>query len=84
MILQVVSVKDSAIEAFGRPIFVVALGQATRSFADEINNDKSEMYAHPGDYVLYHLGEYDDATGAFKCDAPRQLSRGSDVKKGAL
>ena len=79
MILQVVSVHDSAVDAFGRPIFVAAIGAATRSFADEVNNPQSEMNKHPADYTLFHLGTFDDASGTFSQSAPKQLARASDV-----
>ena len=63
--LQVVSVFDRAIQAFGRPVFVPAVGAALRSFGDEINRADSEMHAHPDDFELYHLGQFDDTTGLF-------------------
>lgn len=67
MIYQVVSVYDRAADAFGRPVFALALGQAIRSFQDEINRNERDntMHAHPEDYDLFHLGEFDDATGKF-------------------
>lgn len=81
MKMKIVGIKDDAIQSFGRPIFVVALGQATRSFADEVNNAESEMYKHPADYSLWYLGEYDDEKGTFEGAELRLLSRGADVSK---
>lgn len=81
---KIVAIKDEALQAFGRPIFVVALGQATRSFGDEVNNEKSELYAHPADFSLWLLGEYDDEKGAFEGCEPRLLARGADVSKRAF
>lgn len=83
MIYQVVSVRDRAADAFGRPIFVLALGQAIRSFQDEINRqaDNNEMNRHPEDYDLYHLGTFDDANGRFN-NLPdiKQLAIGKQLK----
>lgn len=81
MKLQVVSIRDRAIDAFGRPAFVPALGAAVRGFGDEINRAGSEMNAHPDDYDLYHLGEWDDATGEFtQLKRPEQIAVGKNMK----
>lgn len=87
MILQICAVRDRAIDAFGRPMFVAATGQAVRSFGDAINGkaDKDDTLAsHPEDFDLYHLGTYDDATALFVLLAnPRVLAIGKDVKISA-
>lgn len=79
----VVSVLDRAASLFGRPFFVAAIGQATRSFSDEVNRkdgDRSEMAKHPDDFDLYLLGWYDDTVGAFENDH-RLLVRAKDLVK---
>lgn len=63
MILKILAVYDSKAEVFSRPFFAVALGAALRSFEDAVNDPKSEYSAHPGDYTLFAIGEYDDKTG---------------------
>lgn len=73
------AIRDSAIDAFGTPVFVVAPGAAVRAFSDEINRKDSAYGAHPGDFELYLLGEFDDSTGSFNCGSPRPLARGSDL-----
>lgn len=81
--LQVVAVFDSAIQAFNRPFFVPAIGMAVRSFADEVNRNAPEnpMYAHPDDFWLSHLAEFDEESGTFIMVDVRVLSRGKDVKQ---
>lgn len=80
MILQMCTVHDTATEMFGRPFFMVATGQAVRSFRDEVNNPDSEFSKHPDDYSLYHLGQYDDNTGGFELfGRPTLLVRGKDM-----
>ena len=77
----VVSVKDLAAQAFGRPVFVGAVGVAVRSFSDEVTRDvpDNQMHAHPADFELYQVGEFDDATGALSpVNPPRLLSRALD------
>ena len=76
---------DSAVNLYGQPIFVPSVGAALRSFIDEVNNRESAMCAHPEDYVLFHLADYDDETGEF---SPTErgivsLARGKDVQRDA-
>lgn len=82
MITQVVAVRDSAMFAFGRPLFVPSLGVALRSFTDEINRNApdNQMFAHPEDFELWHLAEFDETTGVFTTVETRVLTRGKDVK----
>lgn len=65
MKLQVISVYDAKSKAYSPPMTFVALGTATRSFEDEVNNPQSPYNKHPEDYTLFHLGEYDDNNAVF-------------------
>ena len=78
---KVVCVYDKALGAYGRPIFVPSVGVAIRSFQDEVNSEKSEMHAHPSDYSLHELGEWDDGTAQFSGSAIRRLAEASDFVK---
>jgi hypothetical protein len=78
----VVSVKDRAIDAYGRPFVVPTTGAAVRSFTDEVNRKESEMNGHPEDYDLYEMGTFCDQTGTFlppDGGVPRVLTRAQDV-----
>lgn len=84
MLLQLISIRDSAIDAYDAPRAVVSVGGAVRSFGDEVNraDEKNPMYKHPDDYELYHLGSYDDAAAEFDLfDKPRLVARAKDLKK---
>lgn len=79
----VVSIKDRAADAFGRPAFVPSVGVAIRSFSDEINRSDSEnqMFAHPDDFDLFELASYDDSTGIVEMLAqPKLLILGKNAK----
>lgn len=75
------AIRDSAIDAFGTPIFVVATGAAVRSFSDEINREGSVFGAHPADYELYLLGRFNDGSGLLSGGPPTLLVRGQDLVK---
>lgn len=82
MIYVIVSVYDQAAGAYGRPVFVAAVGQAMRSFTDEVNRvaDTNEVNRHPEDFKLFEVGSFDDATGIFSAREPRLLCTAVDVK----
>lgn len=86
MIYCICAIFDSAVQSFGRPVFVPANGAATRSFYDEINHPdgKSDLAKHPDDFELYFMGTFDDQTATWKMNEPQLLARGKDVRALAL
>lgn len=85
MKLVIASVFDTASQAFMRPMFVPHVGQASRSFADEVNRPAQDnvMFNHPEDFILFQLGTFDEESGAFECGPPIQVVRGQDVSKAS-
>ena len=86
MKMIVVSIKDRAADAFGRPFYVPSVGVAIRSFQDEVNraSEDNQMYQHPDDFDLYELGSFDDSTGTFELfQSPKLLTLGKQVKAEA-
>ena len=83
MISVIVSVRDTAAEAFGRPMYLQSLGVAIRSFTDEVNREDkdNQLFNHPDDFDLYDLGVFDDSIGKYQIrDNPTVIVRGKDVK----
>jgi hypothetical protein len=83
MKLTLCTVKDRAADAFGRPMFVRSIGEAIRSFSDEVNrkSDDNQLYNHSDDFDLFELGEFDDNTGLMTLhDQPKLVSLGKQVK----
>lgn len=80
MIFKVMAIRDKAIEAFGQPVFVASVGQAVRSFGDEIKrvDANNGMNKHPEDYDLFLLGTYDDQTGALESVDPEVVAVGKN------
>jgi len=81
----VVSVHDSALDAFGRPFFVQTTAQAVRSFTDEVNRDSSEnpLFVHPEDFELHVVARWEEQSGTFQNweDGTSLLVRAKDVSR---
>ena len=76
---NVFAVYDSKAEMYQGPVFVPAVGAAIRAFADAVNDPKTELSKHPGDYVLYQIAMFNDASGTFENLEPaKHLGIGSD------
>lgn len=79
--LKVLAVRDRAVDAYGSPFTTPAIGQAVRSFVDEVNREGSPFFMHPEDYDLFLLGEFDEQAGRLIALDPRQVAIGKDVRK---
>jgi len=64
VIYKIFSVRDSQVEAFLQPFFSPTTGSAIRSIAEVVNDPQHTFNKHAADYALYHLGDFDDTTGA--------------------
>lgn len=82
-ILAICAVKDMALDAYAPPMFVPHVNIAIRSFTDEVNraDQQNQLYRHPDDFLLYHMGNYDTDNGKFiqNDEHPRLLARAKDV-----
>lgn len=54
---------DSKSETYTAPTVNPARGQAIRSFADAVNGGEGVLAAHPADFTLFEIGEYDVLNG---------------------
>lgn len=84
MQLHVVCLYDSKALAYNLPQFVQSIGGAVRSFADEINRAAPDnvLFNHPGDFVLFEMGTYDDSDGKITMlETPRIVAVGNDHRK---
>lgn len=65
--MQIVSIYDSAAEAFSRPVFTASKGVAVRSFAQEVNDPANkDLHQHTEQFQMFDLGTWDDETGKFE------------------
>jgi Phage ORF5 protein len=81
MKMHIFSVKDRATDQFGAPMFMLAEGQAKRSFSDEVNRQAqdNQLYQHPDDFDLYFLGHWYSENATFEVEAPTLVVRGKDI-----
>lgn len=66
MKMQIIATRDIVANVFGQPVQTPHIGQAIRSFGDECRRkvEGNVLAAHPEDFELWHIGEYDDNTGS--------------------
>lgn len=67
MKLEVFAIYDVKISAFMRPFFQHSRGEAVRSFTEMVDGKNCPFNARKNgaDYVLFHIGSWDDCKGAF-------------------
>lgn len=84
MIYQMMSILDTAIGNYSPPFCVRALGEAVRSFTEEVHNPTSRIGRAPKDFWLFHLGAYDDEKALFlPLDAPVRVIGATEVDRPA-
>lgn len=80
--LQAFSVFDSKAEVYGTPIFFPTKPLAIRAFEDQCNKPDSPIAMHPGDYTLFHIGEFDTDKGLLTpLTTPAALGTGVEFKR---
>lgn len=64
MIINAYTIYDRKALTYSPPFFSVADGAAVRMFQDLAGDTGTQVGRHPGDFVLYRCGGYDDASGS--------------------
>jgi hypothetical protein len=62
--LMIYSIYDSKVQFYDRPLVMRNRGEAIRGWEQAANDEKTSISAHPHDYALMEIGEFDDQTGA--------------------
>ena len=75
----IASVQDVKAEFFGRPFTARSEAEAVRMFADGIKDNQTQMSQHPEDFILYHIGLFNDETGEITPGKPRILIAGTSL-----
>lgn len=72
MLLHAYSLYDRKALQYHVPFFAVADGSAVRSLEDLANDLNTTVGRHPGDYVLFRVGSFDDGAGVLQPLVPAQ------------
>lgn len=79
MKLNMFSIFDVKAQAYITPFFFQTEGQARRTFGDCVNDSNHAFFLHPADYVLFHIGEFDNDQGVITpFVAPKSLGPGTE------
>jgi len=70
MMLKAYSIFDNKALVYHPPFFASTHGAAIRSVTDLCNDLNTSVGRHPGDYVLYCVGHYDDSNGSLHPYSP--------------
>ena len=73
MRLLMCSVVDTKVGAYTGMYLFRTRGEAVRSFSEAVKDQNSPFYKHPGDYVMYIVGTFDDNTGEVVSDLDRLM-----------
>lgn len=74
--MKIYAIHDSKAAFYGPPFYARQNGEAIRIFTQAVTDPKSDFQKYPGDYTLFELGSYDDATGVISPIAPNSLGNG--------
>lgn len=83
MELIMFSVFDSKAEAYIQPFFSPNHAVGIRDFTTAANDPNTQFHINAGDYTLFELGKFDQATGKItKLNAPKNLGTAISFKRG--
>jgi len=63
MKVKMFAIWDDKAKAYLNPFCFPQTGQAIRVFTGAVNDKNTEFFKHAEDYTLFHIGDFDDATG---------------------
>lgn len=79
MKLSIYSIYDSAVMAYTNPFVMQTDAQAIRAFADNVNDEKSQMNKHPEQFTLFRIARFDDSKGIVENDS-KALGKANEYK----
>ena len=76
---EMFAIFDSKAHAYLPPFIMHQKEMAIRVFADCINDLGHQFGKNPGDYTLFHIGEFDDNKGTVKTQLNISLANGVEL-----
>lgn len=74
MTTEIYSVYDSKAMTYGQPFHAINDGVAIRMFGGAANDPETTLNKFPEDFVLYHLGRFDDQSGRYEITNMRAVT----------
>lgn len=62
---KVYAVYDSKVEAYLVPFLMKSRGESLREFTTAVNSKESKLNAHPADFTLFEIGDWDGNEGSY-------------------
>lgn len=78
------AILDTKSQAYCKPWFSLTIPEALRTFTDAVNTPESPYYRHPADYLIYHVGSYDDSSGLLEPCQLVPLGSASNFHRDAI
>lgn len=66
MVKFLVSIFDKKVQVFGNPVIAMNEADAVRMARTVVSSDDSQISLYPEDFTLYHVGNFNDATGVLE------------------
>ncbi len=70
MLLNAYSIFDNKALVYAPPFYAANAAVAKRIVSDAASDPNSSLNRHPGDYVVYQVGNFNDANGQFTPVSP--------------
>lgn len=61
----IVAIYDKKVGLFDPPVFVRHVGEAIREFDTLVKDPKTKYGAHPSDYEIFYIADFDEKMGIF-------------------
>lgn len=72
------AIYDSKGEFYSQPFCQKTMGMAIRAFRDTALDASTTIHAHPEDFTLYCIGEYDDRNGTVEATPLTAIMRANE------
>lgn len=77
---KIYTIFDTKVEAYMAPFTSPQHGSAIRAFTDTVLDEGTTFHAHPEDYTLFYIGDFDPNTGLIEpALTPVSLVKGNEV-----
>ena len=77
--MNIFTILDTKSAAYMTPFCVSTAGVALRHFSDSVNNSDTPFFKHPEDYILFHIGYFDEHTGELVTQPPASVAKAVDL-----